>query len=61
MQRYIVNKFDGSTFIVIDQHEQKEVCVCSNFDDWIDAEERAKNIEKLLNASIVGNEKTLDN
>jgi len=56
MQRYIVSKLDGSTFVVIDQTEQREICVCSNYDDWEDAEERAKNIVKLLNES---NEKTL--
>jgi hypothetical protein len=56
MQRYIVSQFDESTFIVIDQNEQREICICSNYDDWEDAEERARNIVKLLNES---NEKTL--
>jgi hypothetical protein len=56
MQRYIVDQFDESTYVVIDQNEQREVCVCSNYDDWEDAEERAKKIVKLLNGS---NEKTL--
>jgi hypothetical protein len=49
MQRYIVSQFDGSTFVVIDQTETREVCVCSNYDDWEDAEERAEKIAKLLN------------
>lgn len=49
MQRYMVNQFDKSTFVVIDQIEQKEVCICSNYDDWEDAEERAKKIVLLLN------------
>lgn len=56
MQRYIVNRFDQNTFVVVDQNETREVCICSNYDDWEDAEERAKNIVKLLNES---NEKTL--
>jgi hypothetical protein len=56
MLRYIVDQFDESTYVVIDQNEQREVCVCSNYDDWEDAEERAKKIVKLLNGS---NEKTL--
>jgi hypothetical protein len=56
MQRYIIDQFDKSTYVVIDQNEQREVCVCSNYDDWEDAEERAKKIAKLLNGS---NEKTL--
>ena len=52
----MVSKLDGNTFVVIDQNEQREICVCSNYDDWEDAEERARNIVKLLNES---NEKTL--
>ena len=56
MQRYSVEQFDANTFIVFDKNEQREVCVCSNIDDWEDAEGRAKNIVKLLNES---NEKTL--
>lgn len=57
MQRYILNKFDGDTFVIIDQNEQREICVCSNYDDNEDAEERATKILNLLNQS---NEKTLD-
>jgi hypothetical protein len=49
MQRYIVSQFDESTFVVIDQKEQREVCVCSNYDDWQDAKERAGKITTLLN------------
>lgn len=49
MQRYIVSQFDKSTFVVIDQTEQREVCVCSNYDDLEDAEERARKIVTLLN------------
>jgi len=51
MQRYVVNQFDVSTYIVVDQNEQREICVCSNHDDWEDAEERAKKIVDLLNAN----------
>ena len=51
MQRYIVSQFDESTFMVIDQKEQREICICSNYDDWEDAEERAKKIVSLLNES----------
>lgn len=56
MQRYIVSQFDRSTFVVLDQTEQREVCVCSNHDDREDAEDRARKIVGLLNKS---NEKTL--
>lgn len=51
MQRYAVSQFDLSTFVVIDQIEQREICVCSNYEDWEDAEERAKKIAELLNAN----------
>ena len=52
MPRYIVSQFDEGTFIVIDQTEQREICVCSDYDDREDAEERAEKIAKLLNASV---------
>ena len=52
MQRYVFSQFDGSTFVVFDQKEQREICVCANYDDWEDAEERANKIIALLNASI---------
>lgn len=51
MQRYIVNEFDGNTFVVIDQKEQGEFCICGNYDDWTDAKVRAEKIANLLNAS----------
>jgi hypothetical protein len=51
MQRYIASRFDGSTFIVIDQKEQREVCTCENYEDWGDAEERAKKIAVMLNTN----------
>ena len=56
MQRFIVNRFDENTFVVVDRTQQREICICSNYDDWEDAEERARNIVKLLNEN---NEKTL--
>ena len=52
MQRYIVSQFDGSTFVIIDQKEKREVCVCSEYDERGDARERADKIAKLLNESI---------
>jgi hypothetical protein len=56
MQRYIITRFDTNTFVVIDQNEQREVCVCSNYGDLEDAEDRASKIVGLLNES---NEQTL--
>ncbi|MEP7137717.1 MAG: hypothetical protein ABI904_22555 [Chloroflexota bacterium] len=56
MKRFFVSQFDKDTFVVIDKNEQREVCVCSNYDDWTDAKKRANSIAKLLNES---NEKTV--
>lgn len=56
LKRYYVLQFDGDTYQIVDSVENREVCVCSNYDDWEDAEERAKKIVVSLNAS---NEKTL--
>lgn len=52
MQRYIVSQFDGSTFVVIDQAEKREVCVCSEYEGGEDAKERAERIVRLLNESV---------
>ncbi len=52
MQRYIVSQFDGSTFVVIDQTEQREVCVCSEYENWDGARARAERIADLLNAGV---------
>ncbi len=53
MQKYIVSQFDGNTFVVIDQKEQREICVCSEYDEKEDARERAEKIAILLNASVL--------
>jgi len=47
--QYYISQFDGDTYQVIDAIENREICVCSNYDDWEDAEERAKQIVLLLN------------
>lgn len=52
MQRYIVSQFDRSTFIVINQTEKREVCICSEHDEREDAREQAEKIAVLLNASV---------
>jgi plasmid replication initiation protein len=51
MQRYTMIQFDNNTFVVADQHEQREVCVCANYDDRADAEDRARTIAALLNGT----------
>lgn len=49
MQRYVVSQFDNDTFVVIDSNEHREICVCSNYEGWRDAEKRAGEIVALLN------------
>ncbi len=53
MQRYTVSQFDGDTFVVIDQIEQREICICTNYDDWEDGRQRALTIASLLNKDII--------
>ena len=48
-QRYYVSRFDGDTYQIVDRIENREVCVCSNYDNFSDAAERAEKIAKLLN------------
>ena len=50
--RYYISQLDGDTYRIIDSIENREICVCSNYDDSEDAEERAKTIVKLLNANL---------
>jgi hypothetical protein len=49
MERFVVHQFDASTYVVLDQEEQREICVCGNYDNWDDAKERAEKIVMLLN------------
>lgn len=52
MKRFIVYHADGTTFQVVDQVEQREICVCADYDDWEDARERAEKIAALLNEEV---------
>jgi len=54
-KRYYISQFDSDTYQIVDSIENREVCVCSNCDDWEDAEERAKRIAILLNDNEVSN------
>mgnify|MGYP001769387560 CR=1 FL=1 len=51
MQRYSVFQVDLSTFQVIDTQDQREICVCSDYDEKEDAKERAEKIAALLNGN----------
>jgi len=51
-QRYYISQFDGDIYQIIDSIENREICVCSNYDDWQDAKERADKIANLLNANL---------
>lgn len=48
--RYYISQFDSDTYQIVDSVENREVCVCSNYDNWDDAEERAKKIGEYLKA-----------
>lgn len=50
-ERFYISQFDSDTYQIIDSIENREICVCSNYDDWEDAEERAKKIVNLLNTN----------
>jgi hypothetical protein len=49
MKRYDSHQLDENTFVVFDKIEQREICVCVNYDDWDDAKARADKIVLLLN------------
>lgn len=51
MQRYAVVQFDEDTYEVVDLQEQREFCTCADYDDEVDAKERAERIVALLNKS----------
>lgn len=51
MDRYSISQFDSNTFVIIDEKEKREICVCENYNDYLDAEERAQRIAALLNES----------
>jgi hypothetical protein len=53
--RYYISQFDRDIYQVVDSVENREVCVCSNHDDWQDAEERAKKIVRVLNDNELRN------
>lgn len=57
MPRYSLYQFDGSTFVGFDHVEQREIRVCSDYDENIDAENRARMIVALLNGNCVKNQK----
>ena len=49
MDRFVVTQFDGNTYVVIDQEEHREICICENYEGGEDAKERAEEIALLLN------------
>ena len=49
--RYYISQFDSDTYQIIDSVTDREICVCSNYDKWKDAKERARKIILLLNKS----------
>ncbi len=49
MNRYVVSQFDSETFVVVDTIENRETCICGNYDEFTDAEARARMIADALN------------
>lgn len=49
MHRYTVSRFDGETFVVVDQIESREICICTDYETGSDAGKRARRIANLLN------------
>jgi hypothetical protein len=52
--RYYVHALDGKTFVVADDVEKREICVCEDYDDWEDALDRAQKIASFLNVNLAG-------
>ncbi len=52
MKRYVVSKFDENTFVIIDVKEKREICICGNYDEIFNAEDRAQRIALLLNENM---------
>lgn len=50
-QKFGVYQFDHETFVVFNRINQREICVCSNYDDLKDAKQRANKIATLLNSN----------
>jgi hypothetical protein len=57
MKRFNSYKFDSKTFVIFDRIEQREICVCSNYDGWLDAEQRTNIIVQALNSLIMNHDK----
>jgi hypothetical protein len=49
MSRYAVYQYDGSMFVVFDQNEKREICICGEYEGGMDAKARAFHLCALLN------------
>lgn len=58
MDRYAVSQFDASTYVVLDQLENKEVCVCAEYGDADSPEKRAVTIVDALNQFCIESSNT---
>lgn len=52
MERYYVYQFDSETYVVADGAANREICICSEFGEVPDAEQRAMSIAGLLNREM---------
>lgn len=44
MEGYYVYQFDSETFVVGDDVTNREICICGDYDDLADAQQRANRI-----------------
>ena len=53
--RYTLYQFDCNTYVVMDDNCKREICVCSNYDNYEDAFDRATILVALLNQEEASN------
>lgn len=52
MERYYVYQFDTETYVVADDVTNREICICGDYDELVDARERADRIAECLNMKV---------
>ena len=51
MRRFGIYKYDMSTYIVVDRELNRELCICTSYEEGSDFKSRAKTIASALNAA----------
>lgn len=58
MNRFAVSQFDASTYVVFDQIENKEICVCAGYEDADSPNKQAVAIADALNQFCIESSNT---